>query len=55
MRKELETFSRYFYANLPHVKKIKIYIAHMSGGIAWTYELSKVYGWVSGDKYPKTN
>ena len=30
-------------------------VPQLSGGMAWTYELSKVYGCVPGQKYPKTN
>ena len=26
---------------------------HLSGIMAWTYELFKVYGWVPSQKYPK--
>ena len=30
-------------------------LPHLSGGMAWTYKLFKVYGWVPGQKYPKTD
>ena len=29
--------------------------SQLSGRLVWTYELFKVYGWVPGQKYPKTN
>ena len=28
------------------------FATQLSGKINWTYELSKVYGWVPGQKYP---
>ena len=27
----------------------------LSFGLDWIYELLKIYGWVPGQKYPKTN
>ena len=40
-----------------HAKEFlkSIHTAQLSGRLVWTYELFKVYGWVPGQKYPKTN
>ena len=38
-----------------HGKMFQREVPQLSGGLAWTYELFKVYGWVPGQKYPKTN
>ena len=34
---------------------IMLFGPHLSVGVAWTYELFKVYGWIPGQKYPKTD
>ena len=47
-KKESQTFSKERLEILTAQEATNLHVPQLSGKINWTYELSKVYGWVPG-------